>query len=96
MLTAGVALLSAKRPCGNQTFLVLTRLEGITQPKQRKLHGLTLDELAGRNSWSAYSVSYMKNLSVPVDLREIYKLPGRKAGLKATGAPGKFQNMLLY
>lgn len=57
----------------NRIFQVLIYLEGITQPKERKFYGLTLDELTDRNIWSAYGVSCMKNLRVPEALREIWE-----------------------
>jgi hypothetical protein len=38
-----------------ETFhVVQTTVEGIIQPKERKLHGLTLDEPSGINTWPAY------------------------------------------
>lgn len=65
--------LSEKIGSDNLIFRSLICLEGITQPKERKLYGLALDELAGRNIWSAYSVSCMKNLRIPEALRVIWK-----------------------
>jgi hypothetical protein len=66
---------SEKRDFDSRIFQALICLEGITQPKERKFHGLTLDELTDRNIWSAYNSRYMKNLRIPEASREIWERP---------------------